>query len=202
MDPRSPHADGSHRRRRAPPAPVPEQPHLPARPHHRDAGPALRHALALPAVRDRPRRAPLAVPRPAGGRGCRHGRDGGLGAAELVRAAGRGSRVPLLMGPPELVRAHGRRVPGGARRRGAVRPVELRQVPGRGCRRLRRAEPSVGGRDRCAGRPRRLHPMVQRAGRHRGRSHRDARDGDRLPRRDRCRRPDPRPRLAQTAYSR
>ena len=44
------------------------------------------------------------------------------------------TRVPLLLGPAELVRAHGRRMPGGARRRGPVRPVELRQVPGRGQR--------------------------------------------------------------------
>ena len=82
-------------------------------------GPALRHALALPAVRDRPRRAPLAVPRPAGRGRCGHGRDGGLGAAELVCAAGRRARVSLLLGPAELVRAHRRRMPGGARRRGA-----------------------------------------------------------------------------------
>ena len=64
------------------------------------------------------------------------------------------ARVPLLLGPAELVRAHGRRMPGGARRRGPVRPVELRQVPGRGRGRLRGAEPAVGGRDGRAGRPR------------------------------------------------
>ena len=65
---------------------------LPARPHRRDARPALRHALALPAARDRARRAPLAVPRPAGGarRLLRRGRR--LGARQLVRAAGRRGR--------------------------------------------------------------------------------------------------------------
>ncbi len=112
MDPRPPHAGGPDRRRRAPAAPVPEQPQLPARPHHRDAGPALRHALALPAIRHRARRAPLAVPRPAGRGRCGDGRDGGLGAAELVRAGRGRARVCLLLGPAELVRAHGRRVPG------------------------------------------------------------------------------------------
>ena len=40
----------------------------------------------------------------------------------------------LFLGPAELVRAHGRRMPGGARCGGPVRPVELRQVPGRGQR--------------------------------------------------------------------
>ena len=87
MDPRPPPADGPVRRRRAPRCmPFQSNRTLPARPHHRDARPALRHALALSAVRDRARCAPLALPRPAGGGGCRHGRDGRLGAAELVRA--------------------------------------------------------------------------------------------------------------------
>ena len=92
MDPRRPHADRPGRRRRAPRAPVPDQPQLPARPHQRVPGPALCHALAVPAVRDRARRAPLAVPRTAG-RGRRlHGRACGLGAAQLVRRRRASSR--------------------------------------------------------------------------------------------------------------
>ena len=60
---------------------------LPARSHRRDAGPAVRHALAVLPVPDRARRAAHALARPPG-RGRRlHGRDGGLGAAQLVCAA-------------------------------------------------------------------------------------------------------------------
>ena len=55
---------------------------------------------------------------------------------------------------------------------------------------------SVADMDVPAGRDR-LHPMVQRAGRHRGRPHRHAPGRDQLPRRHRRRRPDPRPRLAR-----
>ena len=128
--------------------PFQRQPHLSARPHHRDPGPALRHALALPAVRHRARRAPLAVPRPAAGGGCGHGRDGWLGAAQLVRAR-RASRPSMRYsyGRQNWFERTRRRVPGGARRGGAVRPVELRQVPGRRPGRMRGAEPALGGRD-------------------------------------------------------
>ena len=56
------------------------------------------------------------------------------------------------------------------------------------------------GQDRRAGRPDRLHPVVQRARRHRGRSHRHAPGRDQLHGRHRCRRPDPRPRLAERAH--
>ena len=72
--------------------PFQTQPHLPPRPHRRDARPALRDALALPAARDRPRRAPLAVPRPAGGARRVLRRDRRLGARQLVRAATASSR--------------------------------------------------------------------------------------------------------------
>jgi glycine/D-amino acid oxidase-like deaminating enzyme len=55
-------ADGHGRRRCPPGAPVPDQPSLSPRPHHRKPGPALCHALALPPGRDGARRASLAVP--------------------------------------------------------------------------------------------------------------------------------------------
>ena len=71
-----------------------------------------------------------------------------------------------------------------------------------GSGRLRRAEPALRGRDGRARRPDRLHPVVQRAGRHRGRPHRHPPGRDQLPRRHRRRRPDPRPRLAAASTSR
>ena len=134
--------------------------------------------------------------------GCGHGRDGGLGAAELVRAARR--RSPSTA------------TPGAARTGSSTRAAECRAVRDavalfdqssfakflvEGSGRLRRAEPGLGGRDGRARRPDRLHPMVQRAGRHRGRPHRHPPGRDQLPRRHRRRRPDPRPRLAPASTS-
>ena len=91
--------------------------------------------------------AALAVPRPAGRGRCGHGRDRGLGAAELVRAARRRARVPLPWGRQnwfEHTAAECRAV------RDAVALFDQSSfalVEGAG--RLRRAEPALGGRDGC-----------------------------------------------------
>ena len=93
-------------------------------------------------IDDRAGRAALAAPRPSGGAGRRVRRGRGLGARQLVREAGAGARVPLLLGPAELVRQPARRAHGGARGRGPLRHDLVRQDPGRGARRLRR--PATG----------------------------------------------------------
>ena len=67
LDHRRPSADGPVGRRRPPRHAVPTQSPLPARSHGRNARPAVRDALAVPAAGDRSRRAPLAAARPAGG---------------------------------------------------------------------------------------------------------------------------------------
>ena len=61
VDRRRPSADGSRRRRHPAHAAVPEQRPLPARPRDRGSGPAVRDALAVPAVRHRAAGAHLAV---------------------------------------------------------------------------------------------------------------------------------------------
>ena len=72
-------------------------------------GPALRHALAVPAAGDGARRAPFRPARPAQGARRVLRRDRRLGAAELVRARRRRARIPIQLRPPELVRLFGRR---------------------------------------------------------------------------------------------
>ena len=60
--------------------------------NHRSARPALRHALALLPIHQRPRGAgALTISRGPDQRRCRDGRDVGLGTTQLVRARGRGT---------------------------------------------------------------------------------------------------------------
>ena len=120
---------------------------LPARPHHRDAGPALRHALALPAVRHRPRRAPLAVPRPAAG---------GRARSWARRRAGSGRT-----GTRRRASSPSTATPGAGRTGSSTPAAECRAVRDavalfdqssfakflvEGSGRLRRAEPALGRR--------------------------------------------------------
>ena len=182
---------------------VPEQPHLPARPHDRDPRPALRHALAVPAVRDRARRAPLAVPRPAGARPAPcFGEAAGWERPNWFAPPGVAPRVPLLLRPPELVRALGRRVPGRARRRGACSTSRrFAKFLVEGADALRVLNRVSRQRRRRAGRPDRLHAVAATSA---GGIEADLTvtrlAETRYPRRHRCRRPDPRPRLAAAAH--
>ena len=89
---------------------VPEHQALSGRAGEGDAGAALRPPLAVPAVRQRPRRAAIAAARAHGEAGRLLRRGGRLGAAELVPAGGgagarRKGRVQIFLGPSELVRA-------------------------------------------------------------------------------------------------
>ena len=93
---------------------LPDQPALSARAGERDPRPPLRHALALPPIRDRAGRAPLAVPRSPRGARCLSRRGLRLGAAELVRGARHGAPLRIQLRPPELVRLFGGRAPRGA----------------------------------------------------------------------------------------
>ncbi len=147
----------------------------------RDAGAALRRPFPLPAGGDRAGRAAVAAARASEGarRGVRRG--GGLGAGELVRAAGAGAGVPLFLGAAELVRQPEGRASGGAERGRAVRHDLVRQDPGRGagclrasCNRLCSAEMDV-----AAGRI--VYTDAERARRDRERPDGDAAVGDRLP---------------------
>ena len=94
-----------------------------------------------------------------------------LGAAELVRAEGRRARIRIFLRPAELVALCRRGGQGAAGQGRLLRPVELREVPGRGRRCREGAEPHLGQRGRRRARPHRLHPVAQRARRHRGRPH-------------------------------
>ena len=112
LDPRRPPAGRTDGRRRAPDAGVSRATASLSRgPHDRDARPAVRHALALPAVRHRPRRPAQPVPRPADGARRLHDGGGGLGASRLLRRAGHDARDRLFLRPPELVRRLRRGVP-------------------------------------------------------------------------------------------
>ena len=110
--------------------PFQAQPPLPPRPHDRDPGPALRHALAVPPVRDR--RAACAARRSTTGwppRGACFGEVGRLGARELVRAGRRRAALRVQLRPPELVPLQRRGAPRRPRGRRPVRPDVVRQDP-------------------------------------------------------------------------
>ncbi len=74
------------------------------RAHGRGPRAALCDALAVPPAGERARRPPLGAARPAEGGRRLLRRDGGLGAAELVRAAGRDAGIRIQLRPAELVR--------------------------------------------------------------------------------------------------
>ena len=159
----------------------------------------LRDALALPPAGHRAQRAALGAARPAGRARRRLRRGRGLGARQLVRAAGHEGGVRLHLRPPELVPLRRRRAPRRAGGRGALRPVLAREVPaaGSGCR--RHAPAPLRQRRGRPGRADRLHADAQPARRHRVRSHRHASRRGRLPggddrghRRPRCRLDPPR----------
>ena len=105
-------------------AAVPEQQDLPLSPRRRVARAGLRHALAVPAVRERARRAHLAAARAA--RGARRvlRRGGGMGAAQLVRARRRRAAIRIQLQATELVRLFRGRVTGRCARRwgSSIRP--------------------------------------------------------------------------------
>ena len=113
-------------------AALPGQPALPGRAGERNAGPALCRSLPLSPEGQRARGAAHALPRAPGRarRGLR--RDRRLGARQLVRAAGAGTRLPLFLETAELLRQRGRGTGGGARQSGHVRHVLLRQAARRG----------------------------------------------------------------------
>ncbi len=159
---------------RPPPDAVPGQPRLFARPGFGKPGLALRHPLAVSAVYDGARLAPLAASRTAEGRQRLLRRKCGVGARQLVRAGRDRTQIRIQLRPPELVRSFGGGASRGAGRRRPVRSHHLRQVPGRG--RGRGPGPGPGVGQSCRGRcgPRRLYPMAERPRRDRGRFDRDA----------------------------
>ena len=130
LDRRRPSADGPVGRRHPPLHAVPAQPALPARPHGRGARPALRHALAVPAGRDRARRAPLAASRPAGRARRLLRRDSPAGSGRTGSRRPASSRVyDYSYGRQNWFDLLGRGAPRRARRRRPVRPDLVRQVP-------------------------------------------------------------------------
>ena len=115
---------------------VPGQSALPARPHRRDARPALRDALAVPPVRDRARRAALA----ASTTGCSrrapvYRRAAGWERPNWFAPPGVAAASTLHLRPAELVRAHRARMPRrrATRWRSSTRR-SIREVPGPGAR--------------------------------------------------------------------
>ena len=124
------------------------QPALPPRAHPGEPRPALRPALAARAVARRTRRTAHAAHRPAGCCGRAPRRDQRLGATALVRPTGRPGRADVLLPAPQLVRPRGRGAPGGARGRGLLRPLLVRDVRRRRPRRAGRAAAPVHGRRR------------------------------------------------------
>ena len=168
-------------------AALPAQPALPARSHGGELGAALCDALAVPPGRDRARRAQVRPPRPPrGGRAPASARWPAGSAPTGSQRPGRAPRLRVQLRPAELVRPLRRRAPGGARTGRALRPVLVRQVPAQGARCRGRAQPDLRQRRRRAGGQGRLHAVAQRARRHRGRPHGDARGAGRLPHRHRC----------------
>ena len=155
------------RQRRAADGPDSGHPALPPGAGERDPGPPLRATLSVPAVRDGPQRAPLAAPRaPRRARSVLR-RDGRMGTAQLVCPARRRAGVRVFLRPPELVRAFRGRAPGGARGDRPLRPVELHQVPRGRARCDRRAATHLHCQRRCRSGAHRLHPLAERARRHR-----------------------------------
>ena len=185
VDRQRPSGHGPLGGRPAPDAAVPRECPLSRGARRRRAGPPLRHALALPAVRDGARHPQVASPRPArGASGLLRG-GGRLGASQLVRAGRGRTPVRVFLAASELVRVFGGRASGGPRARRADRSEQLRKDPGVRRRRGVGARRHLRQRRRGSRGPRRLHAMAQRSRRHRGRRHRDPSRGGRLPRRDR-----------------
>ena len=140
LDRRRPPAHGPVGRRHPPGDAVPAQPPLPPRSHGRGARPALRHALAVPAARDRARRAPLrrctTAWRPAAPASARSP----AGSAPTgSRRDGVEAELRVQLRAAELVRALGRGASGRAQRGRPVRPDLVRQVP---CSRAPTPKPS------------------------------------------------------------
>ena len=115
----------------------------------------------------------LARARPAGGRRGVVRLQDGLGAAQLLRAAGvaRPTARHLRLGPPALARLGRRRAARHPRGRRAVRPDVVRQAARARPRRAGPAAPGLRRRRRPAGGLGRLHRRAQRARRLRGRRH-------------------------------
>ena len=172
------------------------------RPHGREPRPALRHALALsPAARPR---AACAVRPSTTGSGARRllRRGQWLGAANWFAPAGRGAEYDYSYGRQNWFEPSPRAA-GRAQRGRPVRPV---LASPNSCSKAATPMPvlnSVSTNDvDVRARPDRLHPMAQRARRHRGRSDRDPSRRGPLPHRLGRRDPDARLRLAEAPYPR
>ena len=125
-----------------------------------------------------------------------------MGARQLVRAAGDGAGLPLLLRTAELVRGGAGGAPGGARVRRALRPLLVREGQGAGADRARvRAARLLRGPRPRAGIGR-LHLSSERQGRDRERRDRHAARRGGLPRGRGGGRPDEAVPLAETSRGR
>ena len=194
--------DGSLAGRHPPLRALQQQSALPARARQGDARPALRHAMAEPRIRDRAPVPPFAALRPAGRTGRRLRLEDGLGAAELVRRAGRAARDPLRLRTPELVRRGRARASRDPERRRGLRRDVLRQAadprPGRG----RDARPALRRGCRRGAGAHGLYRHAERTRRLRERPDRDAAVRGSLSPRDRIGPARPRRGLDQAKHAR
>ena len=164
---------GRDRHQHRPSAPLPGQPGVPPRPHHRVAGPRLQVPLPDHVAADRTRREAVGGARPAGGGGRLFPRRERLGGRRLVRPAGaRAQGGEALLGPGELVSLVGGRASRRTRGRDPHGHVVHEQVPGAGARRRPRPELHLRQQRRWRARHHHLHAVAQRGGAAGGGPHR------------------------------
>ena len=129
-------------------------------------------------------------------RGACFGETAGWERPNWYAPARSGAGLRVLLRPPELVRTFRGRAPRGARGDRPLRSVELRQIPRGGARRNPDSAAGVHRQRGCRPGTDRLHPLAERARRHRGGPHRHPPRGAPVLGGDGGRERGPRPRLA------
>ncbi len=186
MDPRRTPAGGSMGSRRPAQHAVSDQPQVPAGAGLGESRAAVRHALAVPPIRDGARRAQIGAARPAGRGRCVLRRGLRLGARQLVcprrrRARNTNTATAARTGSSTAPREHRAvRTAVGLFDQSSFAKFRLE---GRDAARV--LEPRLRQRRRRGARQNRLHAVAERTRRHRGGPDRDALERDRLPDRQR-----------------
>ena len=190
MDPRRTPAGRSVGGRRAAQHAVSDQSQVSAGPGVGEPRSAVCNALAVPAIRNRARRAKISLARPLWPRPAHASAKPSAGSAPNWYApAGVAPRYEYSYGRQNWFEhsANEHRAVRNGRR--PIRPVLVRKISPRRRGRDARAESSVRQRHRRGAGQDHLYAVAQRAGRHRGGSHRDALERHGLSYRQRARKP-------------